>query len=49
MQEQAELVRLPTRARGLVRTRVEFHVLDQVFHPPARAVDVLVEMLAATL
>src|SRR5262249_56979095 len=46
VQEQAELVGLPARARGLVRARAELHVLDQVLHAPARAVDLLVEMLA---
>ena len=47
MQEQAELIGLPTRAGGLVGTRVELHVLDQIFHAPALAIDLVVEMLGA--
>src|SRR5262245_64831498 len=46
VQEEAELDGLPARARGLVGARAELHVLDQVLGAPARAVDLLVEMLA---
>ncbi len=47
MQEEAELVGLPTVARRAVGLGVELVVLDHVFHPPAGAVDLLVERLGA--
>ena len=46
MQKEAELVGLPAVAGSLVGSRVELEVLDQVLHPPARAVDLLVKHLA---
>src|SRR5438270_7863426 len=48
VQEEPELIGLPARARGLVGARVEFHILDQVLHAPARAVHLLVENLSST-
>jgi hypothetical protein len=47
VQEEAELVRLPAMTRRLVRARRELHVLDQVLHAPARAVDLLVQDLGS--
>lgn len=46
MQEQSKLVRFPAMACGLVGAGVKLHVLDEVFHATARAVDLLVKMLA---
>ncbi len=45
VQEQAELIGLPARARGLIRARGTFHVLNQVLDGAALAVEPLVEML----
>ena len=43
MKEQAELIGLPAMAGGAVGARVELHVLDEILHAPARAVDLFVE------
>ena len=43
VQEQTELIGLPPRARRLVRARVELHVLDEILHAPACAIDLFVE------
>ena len=48
VQEQPELVGLPARARGLVRAREAFHVLDQVLGIATCAEHLLVERLAPT-
>src|SRR5947209_6795294 len=41
--EQAELIGLPAVAGGAVGARVELHVLDEILHAPARAIDLFVE------
>ena len=43
VKEQAELIGLPAMAGGAVGARVELHVLDEILHAPARAVDLFVE------
>lgn len=49
MQEQAELIGLPARARRLVGAREALHVLDQVLGVATGTEHLLVERLAATL
>src|SRR5262249_29213497 len=43
VKEQAELIGLPAVAGGAVGARVELHVLDEILHAPACAIDLLVE------
>ena len=43
VKEQAELIGLPAMAGGAVGARVELHVLDEILHAPACAVDLFVE------
>src|SRR6516162_797751 len=43
VKEQAELIGLPAVAVGAVGARVELHVLDEIFHAPACAIDLFVE------
>jgi len=47
MQEQAELVPLPAMAGSAVGFCVELVLLDQVLHVGARAIDLLIKMLAS--
>lgn len=48
MQEQPELVRLPSRARRLVGAREALHVLDQVLGVATGTEDLLVKRFPAT-
>jgi hypothetical protein len=43
VKEQAELNGLPAVAGGAVGARVELHVLDEILHAPAGAIDLFVE------
>src|SRR6266699_544358 len=43
VKEQAELIGLPAVAGGAVGARVELHVLDEILHAPACAIDLFVE------
>ena len=45
VQEEPELVGLPTVTRCAVGFGVELHLLDHVFHPAPGAIDLFVEML----